>query len=47
MLSDESTVKRMRIRLSADDYRFHGLVESIITSPQFLEKRGRDDPRER
>ena len=34
----------MRARLSADGYRFGGLIESIVTSPQFLNKRGQDDP---
>ena len=33
----------MRAKLEADDYRFDILVESIVTSPQFLTKRGRDD----
>ena len=36
----------MRDRLAADGYRFGSLVEAIVTSPQFLNKRGRDDPRE-
>jgi hypothetical protein len=36
----------MRERLSGDGYRFAGLVESIVTSPQFLNKRGRDDNQE-
>ncbi|HEY2156787.1 MAG TPA: DUF1592 domain-containing protein [Isosphaeraceae bacterium] len=43
--SDEATVGAMKSRLAADGYRFGGLVESIVTSPQFLKKRGRDDPR--
>jgi hypothetical protein len=45
-LSDKRTIDTMRARLAADSYRFHSLVESIVTSPQFLNKRGRDDPRE-
>lgn len=45
-LSDKSTLEKMRERLAKDDYRFSSLVESIVTSPQFLNKRGRDDPRE-
>jgi hypothetical protein len=45
-LSDKSTIEKMRERLVKDDYRFASLVESIVTSPQFLNKRGRDDPRE-
>jgi mono/diheme cytochrome c family protein len=47
ILSDQTTIRTMRGRLSADGYRFGGLVESIVESPQFLNKRGRDDPRER
>jgi hypothetical protein len=27
-------------------YQFEGLAETIVTNPQFLNKRGRDDPRE-
>ena len=30
----------------ADGYRFDSLVESIVTSHQFLNKRGKDDPRQ-
>jgi hypothetical protein len=46
VLSDKTTIEKMRARLAADGYRFEGLVEAIITSPQFLNKRGRNDPRE-
>ena len=42
-LSDEPAIEAMRAALARDGYRFHGLVESIVTSPQFLNKRGRDD----
>ncbi len=45
--SDDKAVAEMRARLIADEYRFGSLVESIVTSPQFLNQRGRDDPRER
>jgi hypothetical protein len=46
MLSDEPTIDLMKDRLKATDYRFHSMVETIVTSPQFLRKRGRDyDPR--
>ena len=44
ILSDEPLVDRMRQRLEADDYRFGSLVESILTSEQFLEKRGHTAP---
>jgi Protein of unknown function (DUF1585)/Protein of unknown function (DUF1588) len=45
LLSDEATIKNMRVRLAADGHRFDSLIETIVTSPQFLKKRGRDDPR--
>lgn len=44
--SDRATMTKMRERLAADGYRFGSLVEAIVTSPQFLNKRGKDDPRE-
>jgi hypothetical protein len=40
MLSDDPTIEAMRAKLAANDYRFDTLVESIVTSPQFLTKRG-------
>ncbi|MCA9118623.1 MAG: DUF1592 domain-containing protein [Planctomycetaceae bacterium] len=40
MLSDEPLVAKMQTQLEADDFRFSSLVESIVTSPQFLNKRG-------
>jgi hypothetical protein len=39
MLSDELTVDRMQTRLAANGDRFASLVETIVTSPQFLNKR--------
>jgi hypothetical protein len=45
--SDKQTLDGMRTRLEADGYAFASLVEVIVTSPQFLNKRGRDNPRER
>ncbi|HEY4263215.1 MAG TPA: DUF1592 domain-containing protein, partial [Schlesneria sp.] len=41
MLSDEITVKEMRIHLAAHDNRFSSLIDTIVTSPQFLTQRGR------
>jgi hypothetical protein len=38
-LSDEGLIEHMENRLTADDYRFNSLVETIVTSPQFLNKR--------
>ncbi len=44
-LSDRKALDAMRSRLAADRYAFGSLVEAIVTSPQFLNARGRDDPR--
>jgi len=38
-LSDESLVDRMQTNLAAAGYRFDSLIETIVTSPQFLNKR--------
>jgi mono/diheme cytochrome c family protein len=38
-LSDESLIERMETQLEASGYRFQSLVETIVTSPQFLNKR--------
>jgi hypothetical protein len=38
--SDDKTVGQMRDKLAASDYRFAGLIETIVTSQQFLHKRG-------
>ncbi len=46
LLSDQATIEQMRGKLVADDHHFGSLIESIVTSPQFLKKRGPDDPRE-
>jgi mono/diheme cytochrome c family protein len=43
-LSDESLVERMESELAAKDYRFDSLVETIVTSPQFLNRRIPDRP---
>jgi hypothetical protein len=32
----------MKSRLAADGYRFDSLVETIVSSPQFLNKRNTD-----
>jgi hypothetical protein len=42
LLSDEPLVEEMRARLTADGYRFGGLIESIVASRQFLNQRGRE-----
>lgn len=41
-LSDEPTLRQMRQKLADDGFRFGSLVESIVNSPQFLNKRGPD-----
>jgi hypothetical protein len=41
--SDASTLEKMHGRLAADKYAFGSLIEVIVTSPQFLNKRGGDD----
>ena len=45
-LSDKKALDEMRRKFSTDGYSFGSLVESIVTSPQFLNKRGREDLRE-
>jgi hypothetical protein len=40
--SDDATLQAMRANLEANDYKFDGLVETIVTSRQFLNKRGTD-----
>jgi hypothetical protein len=46
LLSDRKLLDTMRTRLKADGYAFGGLVEVVVTSPQFLTTRGRDELRE-
>ncbi len=46
IVSDEPTIKQMRAELSTQGQRFDTLIETIVTSPQFRNKRGRDDLRE-
>lgn len=45
LLSDQSTLDQMRSSLTASEYRFESVITAIVTSPQFLTKRGRDDTR--
>ena len=42
ILSDDSTVHSMHANLAASGQRFDSLVETIVTSPQFLNRRGSD-----
>jgi hypothetical protein len=39
-LSDKSTVQTMKTKLKDDEYRFESLIQTIILSPQFTNKRG-------
>jgi hypothetical protein len=41
ILSDEITIEEMRRQLATNDNRFSSLIETMITSPQFLNQRGR------
>ena len=40
ILSDGITVREMRAKLASNSQRFGVLVETIVTSPQFMNKRG-------
>ncbi len=44
--SDDETINAMRKRLTDDGSRFSGLVETIVTSPQFRNKRIEGDKAE-
>ena len=39
ILSDDLLVDEMRTELKKNDYRFNSLIETIVTSQQFLNKR--------
>jgi len=43
-LSDEAVIERMKTLLPAKEYRIDTLVETIVTSPQFLNKRNPNPP---
>jgi hypothetical protein len=42
LLSDEPVIDRMQAKLAASGYRFTPIVEMIVTSPQFMDKRRTD-----
>jgi hypothetical protein len=42
LLSDEPLVSRMNAGLAANGYRISALINAIVTSPQFLNKRAAD-----
>jgi hypothetical protein len=41
-LSDESVIESMESKLAAKEYRFDWLVETIVTSPEFRNRRVSD-----
>jgi hypothetical protein len=43
-LSDEPLIERMKARAAVSGYRFSSLVQAIVTSPQFLNKRASETP---
>jgi hypothetical protein len=43
MLSDRKALQEMRTRLAAERFAFASLVEAIVMTPQFLNRRGHDD----
>jgi hypothetical protein len=45
-LPDKKALDGMKTKLADDEYRFGSLVETIVTSPQFLNKRGREEAQE-
>lgn len=45
-LSDEGLVERMNARMAANGYKIGTLVEAIVTSPQFVSKRGAEPNRQ-
>ncbi len=47
LLSDDALLQRLHGRLAADGWRFDEVIDGIVTSSQFLTKRGRDDLAER
>ncbi len=46
-LSDESVIEPLETGIAAKEYRINWLIETIVTSPQFLNKRSPDSPETR
>lgn len=46
ILSDRPTIEQMREKLDSNGFRIEFLIESIVTSPQFLKKRGMEEPQD-
>jgi hypothetical protein len=47
LLSDEPLLERMRTKLAESGYRISSLIETIVTSPQFLNRRTPDFDRQK
>jgi len=47
MLSDEPLLERMRTRLAESGYRMSALIETIVASPQFLDRRSPDSKQQK
>ena len=47
MVSDKKALDEMQAKLAADGYAFGSLVESIVASRQFLNKRGHEEMQEK
>ncbi len=47
ILSDERLIQEMHGKLASNKFRFESAIESIVTSPQFLTKRGHEELAER
>jgi hypothetical protein len=47
LLSDDVTIDDMRAKLAANGYRFSSLMETIVASPQFLNRRDYTDSAQR
>ena len=45
--SDEPLVEKMESGMAADGFRFDSLIETIVTSRQFLDKRTRESPQKK
>jgi hypothetical protein len=43
MLSDDLTISQMKAKLKSNGHRFDSLLETIVTSPQFLNKREQEN----
>ena len=44
ILPDEILLQEIQTNLKANDHHFATLIETIVTSPQFLTKRGSGEP---